>query len=64
MKPLTVAEALRVWGHDMGWDTDITEEDMEPTDTYPGTKDRVRVMRERVDRGEPLYHSKDRGFAE
>lgn len=34
----------------------------EPTSTIPGTAERIEVLRRRVERGEALFHPKDRTF--
>lgn len=59
-RPATVFESIRLLGHDEDWEPSIDESGFEPTDTLPGTKERVEVMRLRVERGCPVFHSGDR----
>ena len=58
-KPKTIAEAFRMVGHDEDFEPTITE-DFLPTDAPAGSKEKLEVLRKRVELGQPLWHRDDR----
>ena len=54
--PKTVAEALAWYGNDDEFTPLI---DAEPTSLRPGSEEKLLLMRQRVERGEPLHEAGD-----
>ncbi len=48
-------EELRVWNDAR----DVHDDEYEPTGEVPGSEGKIEVMRQRAERGEPLYHPRD-----
>ena len=42
----------------------VSATDPEPTDTLPGSPERVKVYEDRAQRGQKIFHPEDRGFDE
>lgn len=55
----TLADHLTYLGHDIDF---VPREECEPTDTWPGTRERIEVYRQRVVSGQPVFHRLDRTF--
>jgi hypothetical protein len=58
-KPSTVYEALESYGHDEDFEP-ISNSLFLPTDAPAGTPEKIEVLRSRVERGQPLWHERDR----
>ena len=57
--PANVFEAIRESGHDEDFLPVVTEEFI-PTDVPAGSKTKVQVLADRVRKGMPLWHPKDK----
>lgn len=56
--PKTVFEAIATWGHDE--DFSPSTDGFEPTDAPPGSAEKMAVIMDRLNRGLPLHHPRDR----
>ncbi len=54
-----VFEAILEFGHDEMF-SPVETEDFGPTDAPAGSRTKIEVLAERVQRGEPLWHPDDR----
>ena len=54
-----VFEAILECGHDEGF-APVATEDFSGTEAPAGSREKIRVLAERVRRGEPLWHVDDR----
>ncbi len=54
-----VFEAILKYGHDEDFAPDASSE-FEPTDAPAGSPAKIEVLRNRVERGQPLWHGEDR----
>lgn len=52
-----IFEAVRVLGHDEDYEPGPAEE---PTDAVPGSEAKIRVLSDRVLRGQSLWHPRDK----
>lgn len=60
MRPVkNVFEAILKYGHDEDFDPTPTEE-FQATDAPAGSRQKIRVLSERVAKGLPLWHDEDR----
>jgi len=59
VKPSTVHEAIESYGHDEDFEP-IPDSSFLPTDAPAGTPEKIEVLRSRVERGQPLWHERDR----
>lgn len=55
----TLADHLNYLGHDIDF---MPQVDCEPTSTWPGTRERVEIYRQRVVDGCAVFHPGDRTF--
>lgn len=56
---MTVFEAILKYGHDEDFEP-LAGEGFLPTDAPPGTAEKIDVLRQRVELGQPLWHDEDR----
>ena len=54
-----VFEAILKYGHDEDFNT-VEGDDFTPTEAPAGSDEKIRILAERVRRGEPLWHDSDR----
>jgi hypothetical protein len=54
-----VFEAILKYGHDEDFET-VESSDFMPTEAPAGSDEKIRILAERVRRGEPLWHDADR----
>ena len=54
-----VFEAILKYGHDEDFET-ATGDEFGPTAAPAGSDDKIAILAERVQRGEPLWHDEDR----
>lgn len=55
-----VFEAILKYGHDEDFDPSDVASNFAPTDAPAGSPEKIEVLRQRVELGLPLWHSKDR----
>lgn len=55
-------EWIRVHGSEQDFEpaTDESNPEFAPTNSLPGSSDRIEVYRKRVENGQPIFHSQDR----
>ena len=59
-KPVeNVFEAILKYGHDEDFLPEVSD-DFEPTDAPAGSPDKIEILRQRVELGQPLWHLEDR----
>ena len=55
-----VFEAILKYGHDEDFAPEVNDDGFEPTDAPAGSPAKIEVLRDRVERGQPLWHTEDR----
>ena len=59
-KPKTVNEAFAMAGHDEDFEPLVSASEYEATGAVPGSEDKVAILRDRIEKGHPLWHPLDR----
>ena len=54
-----VFEAILKYGHDEDF-APIADEEFQPTNAPAGSDDKIELLRQRVQSGQPLWHGEDR----
>ena len=55
-----VFEAILKYGHDEDFDPSEVTGEFAPTDAPAGSPEKIEALRQRVENGLPLWHTKDR----
>ena len=59
LKVSNVFEAILKYGHDEDF-APVEDENFVPTNAPAGSDDKIELLRQRVQRGQPLWHGEDR----
>jgi len=59
-KPRNVFEAIKQWGHDEDYDPVPAQPRYLSTDAPPGSREKIEILRRRIEWGQPLWHNDDR----
>lgn len=57
----TLERMLRELGHDEGFEPQYDPAEFLPTHYPAGSREKVEVLRQRVEQGQPLWHERDTG---
>ncbi|MCB0335973.1 MAG: hypothetical protein KDD62_06690, partial [Bdellovibrionales bacterium] len=57
---VNVFDAISKVGHDIDFTPERYEGDFEPTDAPAGSQEKIEILRQRIDKGMPLWHPDDR----